>query len=90
MTRSLAIRARWLEGLRSASWTRSLASCAPHTGKFCFIEGTEMEATLAELCVRNQNFTERSRHGRDLLDSVALPVLFTARPSQDGRAIAEK
>ena len=26
-----------------------LASCAPHTGKFCFIEGTEMEATLAEL-----------------------------------------
>ena len=28
-----------------------LASCAPHTGKFCFIEGTEMEATLAELCV---------------------------------------
>ena len=26
-----------------------LASCAPHTGKFCFIEGTEMEATLAEI-----------------------------------------
>ena len=26
-----------------------LASCAPHTGKFCFIEGTEMESTLAEI-----------------------------------------
>ena len=26
-----------------------MASCAPHTGKFCFIEGTEMEATLAEI-----------------------------------------
>ena len=26
-----------------------LASCAPHTGKFCFIEGTAMEATLAEI-----------------------------------------
>ena len=69
-----------------------LASCAPHTGKFCFIEGTEMEATLAELCVeikilrsvRVELSPRPPRHGRDLLDSVALPVPH--RSTEPGRS----
>ena len=66
-----------------------LASCAPHTGKFCFIEGTEMEATLAELCVEIKIL--RSVHATDATCSIAWRCRFlTARPSQDGRAIAEK
>ena len=61
-----------------------LASCAPHTGKFCFIEGTEMEATLAELCVEIKILRSVPRHERDLLDSVALPVPH--RSTEPGRS----